>query len=227
MRINKLLSNFGVCSRKDASRLIEDGRVKVNGVLCIPGQWVELEDDVLIDNEPIKERRKVYIALNKPVGITCTAAKEVQDNIIEFMKYPEYIFPVGRLDKESQGLIIMTNDGELANKILEADNHYEKEYVVTVDNPLSSEFLYGMSQGVEILGVRTRPCTIIMVDEYTFRIILTQGLNRQIRRMTRVFGYTVTRLERVRILSIDSKGIEEGKWRHLTEKELESLRLNN
>lgn len=227
MRINKLLSNFGVCSRKDANRLIADGRIKVNGVLCIPGQWVELEDEVFIDEQPIKQLEKIYIALNKPVGVTCTAAKEVKGNIIEYMNYPQYIFPVGRLDKESQGLIILTNDGELASKIIEADNHHEKEYIVSVDKPLSSEFLWGISQGVEILGGRTRHCEVNLVDDFTFRIILTQGLNRQIRRMTRVFGYTVTRLKRIRILSIELKGIEEGKWRYLTENELKSLKSNN
>lgn len=226
MRINKLLSNFGVCSRKEANRLIEAGRVKVNGILAIPGQWVELEDEVLIDNIPIKEKEKVYIVLNKPVGVTCTAAKEVEGNIIDFINYPEYIFPVGRLDKESQGLILLTNDGELANKILEADNHHEKEYLVSVDKILTEEVIKNMTMGVEILGKKTRPCVIEKINDYTFKIILTQGLNRQIRRMTKVFGYNVIRLERIRILSIKINNLEYGKWRYLTNEEINYLKNN-
>lgn len=227
MRINKLLSNFGICSRKDANRWILDGRVNVNGELCTQGQWVELEDEVLIDGKPIEERNKVYIVLNKPIGIITTAAKDVQKNIVDFMNYQEYVFPVGRLDKDSQGLILMTNDGELANKILQADNHYEKEYIVTVDKPLTEEFINGMSRGVQILGGRTRPCKVIEVDEYVFKIILTQGLNRQIRRMTRAFGYTVTKLERIRILSICLNDMKEGQWRFLSEEEVINLKENN
>lgn len=226
MRINKLLSNFGVCSRKEANRLIEAGRVKVNGVLAIPGQWVELEDEVLIDDIPIKEREKIYIVLNKPVGVTCTAAKDVSGNIIDFINYPEYIFPVGRLDKESQGLILLTNDGELANKILEADNHHEKEYLVKVDKILTEEVIENMAKGVEILGKKTRPCVVEKLDDYTFKIILTQGLNRQIRRMTKAFGYNVIMLERVRILSIKINNLEYGKWRYLTNEEINYLKNN-
>ena len=226
MRINKLLSNFGVCSRKEANRLIEAKRVKVNGILAIPGQWVELEDEVLIDNIPIKEKEKVYIVLNKPVGVTCTASKEVSGNIIDFINYPEYIFPVGRLDKESQGLILLTNDGELANKILEADNHHEKEYLVSVDKILAEEVIENMAKGVEILGKKTRPCVVEKLDDYTFKIILTQGLNRQIRRMTKAFGYNVIMLERVRILSIKINNLEYGKWRYLTNEEINYLKNN-
>lgn len=226
MRINKLLSNYGYCSRKDANRIIEDKRVIVNGKLCEPGQWVEEYDDILVDNEPIVKKEKVYIALNKPVGITCTAAKEVKDNIIDFMGYPEYIFPVGRLDKESQGLIIMTNDGDLANKILESENEHEKEYIVTVDKPFDDEFIKGMSSGVKICNTVTRPCVVTRINEDTFRIILTQGLNKQIRRMSKSFGYTVIRLERIRIMDINIDDIEIGKWRHLTEDEVISLENN-
>ncbi|WP_032122149.1 pseudouridine synthase [Clostridium amazonitimonense] len=224
MRINKLLSNFGFCSRRETNRLIEENRITVNGKLCEPGQWVEKEDIILIDNKPIPVKDKVYIALNKPEGITCTAAKEVKDNIISFMNYPEYIFPVGRLDKESQGLILMTNDGELANKILESENKYEKEYLVTVNKPFDDFFMKGMSEGVEICGTRTRPCKISRVSEDTFRIILTQGLNKQIRRMTKAFGYTVLYLQRIRIVNIEVQGIDIGKWRNLTEKEVMELR---
>jgi len=225
MRINKLFSNLGICSRRETNRLIEEGRVKVNGILSIPGQWVELEDEILIDNKPITAKKKIYIAFNKPVGVTCTAAGDVENNIIDFIKYEEYIFPVGRLDKESHGLILMTNDGELANKILNSDNYHEKEYVVKVDKPIDDNFVSSMSIGVYILGEKTRPCSIIKVDEYTFKIILTQGLNRQIRRMSKVLGYNVIDLKRIRICSINVEGIEQGMWRYLTEDEVRALML--
>lgn len=224
MRINKLLSNFGLCSRKEANRWIEEGRITVNGMLCTQGQWVELSDEILLDGKPIEEEEKIYIILNKPTGITCTAAREVDKNIIEFMNFNKYIFPVGRLDKESEGLILMTNDGELANSILEADNHHEKEYIVEVDKEITEELINGMSQGVEILGGRTRPCTVIPLDEKTFKIVLTQGLNRQIRRMVRVFGFNVIKLKRIRILSIKLNDLEIGKWRMLTQQEVQTLK---
>ncbi|WP_346912647.1 RNA pseudouridine synthase [Clostridium sp.] len=223
MRINKLFSNLGICSRRETNRLIEEGRVKVNGILSIPGQWVELEDEILIDNKPITAKKKIYIAFNKPRGVTCTAASDVENNIIDFINYEEYIFPVGRLDKESHGLILMTNDGELANKILNSDNYHEKEYVVKVDKHIDDNFVSSMSTGVYILGEKTRPCNIIKVDEYTFKIILTQGLNRQIRRMSKVLGYNVIDLKRIRICSINVKGIEQGMWRYLTEDEVTDL----
>ena len=224
MRINKLLSNFGICSRKDANRIIEDGRVIVNGELCTKGKWVELEDEILLDGEILKPKEKVYIALNKPRGITCTAAEEVKDNIIDFLNYKDYIFPIGRLDKDSEGLILMTNDGDLANKILESDNFHEKEYIVTVDKDFDEKFIDEMSSGVEILGVKTRPCVVERIDEKTFKIVLTQGLNRQIRRMTKALGYNVETLKRVRILSVLLEGMEVGKWRFLSQMEVESLR---
>lgn len=223
MRINKLLSNHGICSRKDANRLIDENRIIVNGHLCTPGQWVEEEDVILIDNEPIPMKDKIYIALNKPVGITCTAEKSVGSNIICFMNYPEYIFSVGRLDKDSQGLILMTNDGDLANKILESENQHEKEYIVTVNKPFDDIFMKVMSDGVEVCGVTTRPCKTSRVSTDTFSIILTQGLNKQIRRMSSVFGYKVVRLERIRIMNIKINGIEIGKWRYLTDKEVSQL----
>ena len=208
MRINKLLSNYGVCSRKEANRIIEEGRVIVNGELAFPGQWVEEYDDILLDGEKLKPKERIYIALNKPVGITCTAANDVEDNIIQYMNYPEYIFPVGRLDKLSQGLILMTNNGDLANSILEADNNKEKEYIVTVDKEFDNKFIEGMSNGVDIGGVITRPCKVSRVNDKTFNIILTQGLNKQIRRMSKAFGFNVVRLERVRIMNIKIDGIE-------------------
>lgn len=223
MRINKLLSNHGICSRTDANRLIAENRIIVNGQLCTPGQWVEEEDTILIDNKPIPVKNKIYIALNKPVGITCTAEKSVESNIISFMNYPEYIFPVGRLDKASQGLILMTNDGVLANKILESENEHEKEYIVTVNKPFDYFFMKGMSEGVNICKATTRPCSVSRVSENTFSIILTQGLNKQIRRMSSAFGYKVVRLERIRIINIKIEGIEVGMWRDLTDSEVRDL----
>lgn len=224
MRINKRLSNLGFCSRRETNRIIAENRVTVNGRLCEPGQWVNEEDIILIDNKPIPVKEKVYIALNKPVGITCTAAKGVDSNIIDFMDYPEYIFPVGRLDKASQGLILMTNDGDLSNKISKSENQHEKEYIVTLDRVFDNAFMEYMSRGVEILGVITRSCKVSRVSENTFRIILTQGLNKQIRRMSKALGYKVIRLERIRIMDITIEGIDIGTWRNLTEEEINRLK---
>ena len=223
MRINKLFSNYGICSRKETNKLIENKRVIVNGVLCKPGQWVEEYDEILLDGERVKPREKIYIALNKPVGITCTASEEVKDNIIDYMNYGQYIFPVGRLDKESQGLIIMTNDGVLANKILESDNLHEKEYIVTVNKDFDDEFIKGMASGVDIGDAVTRQCKVEKINSNTFKIILTQGLNKQIRRMIKSFGYTVIKLERVRIMNIKLDDIGYGKWRNITFEELKIL----
>lgn len=223
MRINKLLSNYGICSRNDTNKYISENRIMVNGKLSTPGQWVEKEDNILIDNEPILMKDKIYIALNKPVGITCTAEKTVENNIINFMNYPQYIFPVGRLDKSSQGLILMTNDGDLANSILESKNEHEKEYIVTLNKPLDGIFIKGMSKGVQISGVNTRHCEVSRISGDTFSIILTQGLNKQIRRMCKTFGYTVVRLERIRIINIKIDGIESGMWRHLSQEEVIEL----
>lgn len=223
MRINKLLSNYGYCSRKEVSRLIEDKRIMVNGKLCEQGQWVEESDDILLDGEKVQQKERVYIALNKPKGIVCTSSREIKDNIIDFLNYEKYVFPVGRLDKDSEGLILMTNDGDLANKILSSENYHEKEYIVTLDKDFDDEFIYKMSNGVNILGTVTRPCKVERVDNNTFKIILTQGLNRQIRRMCKTLGYNVIKLERIRIVSILSDGIEPGKWRELTKEEIEEL----
>lgn len=224
MRINKLLSNKGICSRRQAHTLIEEKRVLVNNEICIPGQWVEEDDEIRIDSELIIEREKVYILLNKPVGVTCTLAPGVKDNIISFLNYPEYIFPVGRLDKDSQGLILMTNDGDLANKILASENLHEKEYIVKLDRAFDENFVAGMSQGVKLGEVTTRPCTIKPITSDTFSITITQGLNRQIRKMSKAFGHTVVRLERVRILHIEIEDLEYGKWRKLRASELEGLK---
>lgn len=224
MRINKLLSNYGYCSRKEVSRLIEDKRIMVNGKLCEQGQWVEESDDILLDGEKVKQKGRIYIALNKPKGIICTSSREIKDNIIDFLNYEEYVFPVGRLDKDSEGLILMTNDGDLANKILSSENYHEKEYIVTLDKDFDDDFIYKMSNGVNILGTVTRPCQLTRIDNNTFKIILTQGLNRQIRRMCKALGYNVIKLERIRIVSILSDGIEPGKWRELTKEEIEKIR---
>ena len=229
MRINKLFSNLGICSRKETNKLIEDKRVMVNGELCIPGQWIEPDRDIiLIDNKPIECKEKVYMAFNKPKGIVCTAAENVENNIINFINYPEYIFPVGRLDNESQGLIIMTNDGELANKILESENKHEKEYIVQVDKKIDESFILKMSCGVNIWAnkkiIKTRSCKVYKIDDYKFNIILTQGLNRQIRKMCGAIGYKVTELKRIRIMNIPLDGLDEGKCRNLNEMEVQGLK---
>lgn len=224
MRINKLLSNYGICSRKDANKIISEERIIINGELAFEGQWVEETDSILLDNERIMPKERVYIILNKPIGIVCTAAKEIKNNIIDYIKYKDYIFPVGRLDKESQGLILMTNDGELANRLLESENFHEKEYVVVVDKAYSDEFIEEMSKGVNLGDVITRPCVVNRISEDTFKIILTQGLNRQIRRMTKHFGYNVVKLERIRILNIKDNKLMEGEWRYLSEEEIKKLK---
>lgn len=225
MRINKYFSNLGICSRRETNRLIEEKRVIVNGVLCEPGQWVEEEDEILLDGVRVKAKEKIYIALNKPTGVTCTAADNVKNNIIDYMNYKQYIFPVGRLDKESQGLIIMTNDGILSNKILEADNLHEKEYIVTVDKPFNDDFINKMSNGVNIGDTVTRKCSVKRINENTFNIVLTQGLNKQIRRMTKAFGYNVIKLERIRIMNIKIDDIPYGEWRNITKGELDTLKI--
>lgn len=223
MRINKLLSNYGYCSRKETNRMIEENRIRVNGRLCIPGQWVEEADEIMLDDEPVKPKAKIYLALNKPPGITCTSEKTVKDNIIDYIGFGEYLFPVGRLDKASQGLILLTNDGILANQILEAQNVHEKEYAVTLDKPFDDSFLEKMAGGVEIFDTLTRNCKMLRTGEDSFRIVLTQGLNRQIRRMSRVFGYAVLKLERVRILNLNIGTLDLGQWRTLSEKEVAEL----
>ena len=223
MRINKLFSNYGICSRKETNKLIEEKRVLVNGKLAKKGQWVEESDFICLDGKKIEQKEKIYIALNKPVGITCTASLDVSSNIIRFVDYQGYIFAVGRLDKDSQGLIILTNDGEFSNKILESDNNHEKEYIVTVDKEIDNEFIMKMESGVEILNTITRPCKIKKINSNSFNIILTQGLNRQIRRMCLAFGYKVLKLERIRIMNITIDGIGYGKYRSLTKEEVKEI----
>ncbi|HAQ07316.1 MAG TPA: 23S rRNA pseudouridine synthase F [Bacillus bacterium] len=224
MRINKYISETGFCSRRATNRLIEEKRITVNGTICEPGTMIVPGDVVLIDGESIPEKSAcVYIALNKPVGITCTAAKTVKGNIIDFMNYPGRIFPIGRLDKDSEGLILMTNDGEIVNKMMRSEYGHEKEYVVKVDRLITEEFINEMSGGVEILGTITKPCRVSKISEHEFRITLTQGLNRQIRRMSKECGYRVVRLERVRIMNIERADLADGEWRELTQAELADL----
>lgn len=224
MRINKLLSNYGYYSRKEVNRVIEEGRIIINGEIAKKGQWVEEDDEILLDGAPVVKKEKIYILLNKPRGIICTASKEKENNIIDFLNYSEYVFPVGRLDKDSEGLIILTNDGDFANTILSADNYHEKEYEVTLDREYDEEFLTKMSEGIEILGTKTRPCKLKRINEITFRIILTQGLNRQIRRMCKSLKYNVVKLDRIRIVNLNNKNLKRGEFRYITEEEI--LKLN-
>ena len=225
VRINKFLSESGFCSRREADKLIEEERITINGKIPEMGTKVNPETDlVAVDGITINERKEayVYLLLNKPPGIECTTNTKVRYNIIDFMNYPERIFPVGRLDKDSEGLIIMTNDGDIVNKILRARNNHEKEYIVTVNQPMKDKFLSGMSKGVPILGTVTKKCVIEKIDKTTFRIILTQGLNRQIRRMCEYFGYEVVSLKRIRIMNI-SLDVPLGKYREITESEMKEL----
>ncbi|MFJ9500623.1 23S rRNA pseudouridine(2604) synthase RluF [Brevibacillus centrosporus] len=227
MRINKYISETGFCSRRESDKLIEAGRVTINGRLAELGSTVSPGDDVRIDGNPLGAKKKsVYIALNKPVGITCTTELHVKGNIIDFVNHPERIFPIGRLDKDSQGLILLTNDGDIVNKILRAENNHEKEYIVTVDKPITPLFIQGMSGGVRILGTVTKPCKVTKISDRVFKIVLTQGLNRQIRRMCQAFGYQVRQLKRVRIMSIELGELRVGQWRDLTERELKELNTN-
>ena len=226
VRINKYLSEAGVCSRRGADRLIEEGRVSVNGTLAFLGSVVNKEDEVRVDGNLVKAvAKKVLIAFNKPRGIVCTTAdpKSKDMNIIEYINYPERIFPVGRLDKDSEGLILLSNDGGLSNKIMKARNFHEKEYEVEVDKPFSDEFLKKMSEGVPILDTITRKCTLKRTGKNSFNIILTQGLNRQIRRMCEYFGYKVVRLRRIRIMNIKLGNLKSGTYRNITDKEYAEL----
>lgn len=228
-RINKYLSEVGFCSRRAADALIEQGRVTINGKVPEMGTKIAPGDEVRVNGKlisPPKEKH-VYLAFNKPVGIVCTTDTKVErDNIIDFINYPKRIFPIGRLDKPSEGLIFLTSDGDIVNKILRARNNHEKEYIVGVDKPVTADFIRKMGQGVPILDTVTRKCFVEQTGKFQFRIILTQGLNRQIRRMCEYFGYEVTRLKRVRIMNIHLD-TPVGKWRHLTEKEVaEIMRLS-
>ncbi|MDK0538775.1 23S rRNA pseudouridine(2604) synthase RluF [Clostridium perfringens] len=224
VRLNKYISETGFCSRREADKLIEQGRIKIDGVKATTGMKVSKGQSVSIDGKPLKvENELVYIALNKPVGITCTTESKIKGNIVDFINHEKRIFPIGRLDKDSQGLIFMTNDGDIVNKILRAGNNHEKEYIVTVNKPITDEFVKGMSNGVPILGTVTKKCLLKKESKNSFRIILTQGLNRQIRRMCEYFGYEVKKLERIRIMNVSLGNLKMGSWRYLTKKELDEI----
>ena len=224
MRLNKFLAETGACSRRQADQWIEAGRVAVNGARAVLGTQVNEGDEVRVDGQPLRAKpKRVYLALNKPVGVECTTDRDVPGNIVDFVDYPERIFPIGRLDKDSEGLILLTNDGDIVNTVLRAEHEHEKEYVVAVDRPLTTAFLVGMAAGVPILDTVTNPCRVTQVGRNTFRIVLTQGLNRQIRRMCEHFGYTVRRLQRVRIMHVHLGALPVGRWRPLTAAELRGL----
>ena len=224
IRVNKYLSDCGICSRRQADRLVEEGRIQVNGEVAVMGTKVFENDVVKYDNKVIsKENELILLAMNKPRGITCTAQKEDPDNIVDFLNYPKRVYPIGRLDKDSEGLILLTNDGSIVNKILKASTFHEKEYIVTVNKPITLKFLEGMREGVPILDTVTRKCEVTQVNKFTFNIILTQGLNRQIRRMCEYFGFRVVTLQRVRIMNIKLGKLKVGTWRKVTEQELKDL----
>ncbi|MBC7421834.1 MAG: 23S rRNA pseudouridine(2604) synthase RluF [Ferruginibacter sp.] len=222
--LNKYISETGFCSRREADKYIEQARVTINGNVAVKGNRVQEKDVVQIDGEPIKTKDTiVYMVFNKPVGITCTTDLKDRDNIISFINYKSRIFPVGRLDKPSEGLIFLTNDGDIVNKILRAGNNHEKEYVVTVDKPINGEFVHKMSNGIRILDTVTKKCVVKQEGKNRFRIILVQGLNRQIRRMCQALGYSVQILKRVRIMNITLANLPVGKWRLFTAEEIKTI----
>lgn len=228
MRINRFLADSGLCSRREADKLISSGRVSVNGKTCELGLFIDPEtDDISVDGKSVSARKKdeyVYLALNKPPGITCTTDLRRRDNIISFLNYPERIFPIGRLDRDSEGLILLTNDGSIVNKILRAGNRHEKEYLVTLDRPYTDDFLRSMEKGVFILGRTTLPAKCKRINDRRFKIIIRQGLNRQIRRMCEALGYEVVRLIRLRIMHINLGTLKQGEWRYLGYRELRDLK---
>ena len=225
VRLNKYLSEVGYCSRREADKLIAQGRVTLNGIKPELGTKVQEHDSVEVDGKSVsqKQDKPVYLIFNKPIGIVCTTDTRVEkDNIIDYINYPKRIFPIGRLDKPSEGLIFLTDDGDIVNKILRARNGHEKEYIVRVNKPINSSFIKQMSSGLPILETKTKPCKVTKIGEYEFNIILTQGLNRQIRRMCEYLNYRVTKLQRVRIMNI-TLDLPIGKWREFTEKEFQEL----
>lgn len=225
IRLNKALSEQGFCSRRQADVLIEQGRVTINGEVATLGDRVMPNDTVLVDGKSSQKRNAdVFIAFNKPVGITCTTDQKIEGNIIEYINHPERIFHVGRLDKPSEGLIFLTNDGDIVNKILRAGNLHEKEYIVTVDRPVNDDFIKRMGNGIPILDTITKKCKVERISRFVFRIVLVQGLNRQIRRMCEFLGYEVVKLKRVRIMNISLGDLKLGEWRDLTPTELQEIR---
>jgi 23S rRNA pseudouridine2604 synthase len=224
MRLNKYISETGVCSRREADKWIDAGRVTCNGQVATLGTRITEGDKVCIDGEPIgAKKQQIYIALNKPVGVTCTTETHIEDNVIDLVGHSERIFPIGRLDKDSEGLILLTNNGDIVNEILRSENNHEKEYVVTVDRSITDLALKMLGEGVKIMGELTKPAQVIRIDQRSFRIILTQGLNRQIRRMCSALGYKAQRLQRVRIMNIHLGSLRAGQWRPLTDHELRGL----
>lgn len=222
--LNKYISDSGFCSRREADKYIEECRVTINGRDAHKGNRVKEGDIVKVDGEPLKKKRSaVYIMLNKPKGVTCTTDQKDKTNIIDFVNYKSRIFPIGRLDKLSEGLIFLTNDGDIVNKILRAGNGHEKEYIVTTDQNIDAEFINNMRNGVRIMGTMTSKCFVKQEGDKRFRIILTQGLNRQIRRMCETLGYKVTSLKRIRIMSFTISGLAPGKWRYFTAGEISSI----
>jgi 23S rRNA pseudouridine2604 synthase len=223
--LNKYISQTGICSRREADRMIEGKRVRINGVIAQKGNRVEDGDEVTIDGKPLKKKPKiVYIALHKPPGITSTTDPKDKDNMIDFVGHSERIFPIGRLDKASTGLILLTNNGDIVNKILRVENGHEKEYIVKVDKPITAEFIDRMSNGMPILGTITKKCKVEKLSKFVFRIILKQGLNRQIRRMCYKLNYNVLTLKRIRIMHIQLGDLKPGEWRDLTKEELKELK---
>jgi pseudouridine synthase len=227
-RLNKYISDSGFCSRRHADKLIEQQRVTINGLIPELGTKVHVSDTVCVDGNTIEaspddKTDRVYIAYNKPIGITCTTESNVRDNIIDAIGHKKRIFPIGRLDKPSEGLIFLTSDGDIVNKILRAENAHDKEYIVTVDKPISERFIDRMSRGVPILGTITKPCIVQVKSKYAFTIILTQGLNRQIRRMCEYLDYEVLTLKRSRIMNVTLEGLRAGQWRNLTESEMAEI----
>lgn len=222
--LNKYISETGICSRREADKLIKAGRVKINGKVATLGNRVEAGDSVKVDNKPLVRKEKtIYIAFNKPVGITCTTDRKDRDNIIDYINHPKRIFPIGRLDKPSEGLIFLTNDGDIVNKILRAGNQHEKEYIVTVNKPITEKFIQRMGNGIPILGTKTKKCLVQKKGKYVFKIVLTQGLNRQIRRMCEYLGYKVFKLKRTRIMNMNLEGIAPGQWRYFSKKEITEI----
>ncbi len=223
-RLNKAISETGFCSRRAADKLIEEGRVKVNGGEVVLGLRINLEDKITVDGRLItKEVENIYLLFNKPIGITCTTDLAIEGNIVDYINYPERIFPIGRLDKPSEGLIFMTNDGDIVNKVLRAGNNHDKEYIVKVDKRISASFISKMANGIPILDTVTQKCTVSKIDDYTFQIILIQGLNRQIRRMCNYLGYEVRKLKRVRIMNILLDDLKVGEYRNFTKQEFSEL----
>lgn len=225
VRLNKFISDAGICSRREADRIIKKGNVRVNGKAPQLGDLVSQDDRVLVNGNLVEMRtQRIYLAYNKPVGVTSTTDRNDPDNILRALSYHGgRVFPVGRLDKDSEGLILFTDDGDIVNKILRASNKHDKEYIVSVDKPVTSNFINQMAEGVSILGIMTRRCTVEKINTLTIRVVLNQGLNRQIRRVCEVLGYTVTRLQRIRVMNIDLSGIPIGTWRFLTDSEIASL----